>query len=97
MATSIDLGRSCVDQRAIVVEDSKGTIVIENDTGLNPSQRIFGHEKGGFHRAFVTPKPYSASRGVVTAAGVWEAQGHGFAFENLGPCLIASRREITDL
>jgi hypothetical protein len=52
-------------------------MLIEGRAGLKSSQRIFGHEKRSFHRAIMSPEPYSPPCGVVTAATIWKAQGHG--------------------
>ena len=86
MSACIDFGRGCVDQWAIDVKDPKGTILIEGRAGLNSSQRIFGHEKRSFHRAIISPEPYSPSCGVVTAATIWKAQGHGLTFAEAASC-----------
>jgi hypothetical protein len=80
MTACVNFGRSRVDQWAIDVKDAEGTILINGGAGLNSPQRIFGHEKRSFHRAVISPKPYSSSRGIVTAATIWKAQGHRLTF-----------------
>src|SRR5882757_9870156 len=77
MSARIDFGRGGVDQWAIDVEDFQCTILIEGHAGLNSFQRLLGHEKRSFHCAVISPEPYRPPRGIVTAAIIWKAQGHG--------------------
>lgn len=92
MSPCIDFGRGCVDQRAIDVKGPQGIILIEGHAGLNSSQRIFGHEKRSFHRAIISPESYSPPCGVVTAAAIWKAQGHGLNLTLPEPPGCAHRR-----
>lgn len=80
MSACIDFARGCVDQWTIDVEDPQGAILIGGHAGLNLSQRIFGHEKRGFHRAVMSPEPYGPPCGIVAAATIWKSQGHGINF-----------------
>jgi len=81
MSARINRGRRCMNQWAIEVKDPQGITLIEGHAGLNSSQRIFGHEKRGFHHAIMSPESYSPPRDVVSAATIWKAQGHGVNFK----------------
>ena len=99
MSARIDFSGGCVDQCAIDVKGPQGTILIEGHTGLNSFQRMFGHEKRSFHRAIISPEPYSSPRGVVTATIIWKTQDqwtHLFHFEVtmlLASCLVVRLTE----
>src|ERR1700751_441291 len=80
MSARIDFTGGCVDQCAIDVKGPQGTILIEGHTGLNSFQRMFGHEERSFHRAIISPEPYSSPRVVVTATITWKTQGHALTF-----------------
>jgi hypothetical protein len=58
------------------IEGSQEAIRIEFQIRLDSMQRLLGHKKRSLHRPVMPPEAHHVTRGIITAAEIWEIKGH---------------------